>query len=263
VYSHTEKLGELVEGEDYSEALGVTKYEPPIPSEMSGRVEHKPGLYSYTDIENIKYFPQVLSEDEEVVASEKIHGSCTILCRFPDGEFVVSSKGLASKQLALITERNSDGVAVNIYHRVGEAFGISTILDALSERWPGQTLTLFGETLGVQDLMYGLPKGELDLKFFDLRVGDRYLDYDEFVSICQEFDLPRPNELYRGPYDRVKLEEVASGREQVTGKEVHLREGVVVRPAHERRDNELGRVILKVISPAYLTKRGDEATEFE
>jgi hypothetical protein len=38
---------------------------------------------------------------------------------------------------------------------------------------------------------------------------------------------------------------------------------VVVRPVIERRDSELGRVILKVISPAYLTKRGDEGTEFE
>jgi RNA ligase (TIGR02306 family) len=221
------------------------------------------GLRSYTDIENIKNFPHVLIGGEEVVAVEKAHGTCSIFTRLSDGEFVVASKGLASKQLALVPELDERGVLINVYHRMAVKFEVAATLDTLSARYPGQALTLFGETLGVQDLMYGLVKGDLDLKFFDLRVGDRYLDYDEFVAVCIEFALPLLPTLYRGPYERAKLDEVASGREQVTGKETHIREGVVVRPVIERRDSELGRVILKVISPAYLTKRGDEGTEFE
>ena len=74
VYSHTDKLGELVEGADYTEQLGIEKYVPPVPTEMSGKVEHAPELRSYTDIENIKNFPGVLTPGEEVACAEKIHG---------------------------------------------------------------------------------------------------------------------------------------------------------------------------------------------
>jgi len=36
----------------------------------------------------------------------------------------------------------------------------------------------------------------------------------------------------------------------------HMREGVVVRPLHERNDPDVGRVILKSISPDYLLRNG-------
>ena len=47
----------------------------------------------------------------------------------------------------------------------------------------------------------------------------------------------------------------------VIGNEIHIREGVVNTPLVERRDNALGRVILKSVSANYLLRKG-ESTEF-
>nr|WP_265582719.1 hypothetical protein [Streptomyces ferrugineus] len=56
--------------------------------------------------------------------------------------------------------------------------------------------------------------------------------------------------------------EVASGRETVSGRELHLREGVVIRPAVERYSAVVGgRAIAKAVSPAYLTRKGGTECE--
>jgi hypothetical protein len=48
----------------------------------------------------------------------------------------------------------------------------------------------------------------------------------------------------------------------MSGKAVHVREGIVIRPVKERYEHDIGRVILKSVNEAYLL-RGGETTEFE
>jgi RNA ligase (TIGR02306 family) len=68
--------------------------------------------------------------------------------------------------------------------------------------------------------------------------------------------------LYEGPYDVDVLTKLAEGTEQLSGIEAHLGEGLVVRPAVERRSDVLGgRAIAKFVSEANLTRKG--GTEFE
>jgi RNA ligase (TIGR02306 family) len=75
-------------------------------------------------------------------------------------------------------------------------------------------------------------------------------------------ELPLVPRLYEGPYDIDRVLEIASGRETVSGRGLHLREGVVVRPAVERYSPVTGgRAIAKAVSPAYLTRKG--GTEYE
>lgn len=47
-------------------------------------------------------------------------------------------------------------------------------------------------------------------------------------------ELPLVPTLYEGPYTIEKVLEAASGRETVSGRALHLREGVVIRPVTER-----------------------------
>ncbi|GLX53559.1 hypothetical protein Shyhy01_65090 [Streptomyces hygroscopicus subsp. hygroscopicus] len=55
---------------------------------------------------------------------------------------------------------------------------------------------------------------------------------------------------------------LASGRETVSGRGLHLREGAVIRPATERYSPVTGgRAIAKAVSPACLTRKG--GTEYE
>jgi len=54
------------------------------------------------------------------------------------------------------------------------------------------------------------------------------------------------------------MDELKEGR--TTFGDAHLREGIVIRPAEERRDPEIGRVILKHVGDGYLLRSG--GTEF-
>ncbi len=56
------------------------------------------------------------------------------------------------------------------------------------------------------------------------------------------------------------VEQLTNGKEAVSGEEANIREGVVIRPTEERRELELGRVILKSVSEKYLLRKN--ATEF-
>ena len=61
-------------GTDLREYFGVSKWEPPIES-ADGEVESPhPAFHTYTDIEHLANFPQVIAAGEEVVFTEKLHG---------------------------------------------------------------------------------------------------------------------------------------------------------------------------------------------
>ncbi len=74
-------------GDDVTEFLGITKYEPPIPSSMSGEVFNAFGKTINFDIENIKKYPDVLEDGEEISITEKLHGciSSDSLVMLPNG----------------------------------------------------------------------------------------------------------------------------------------------------------------------------------
>ena len=241
-------------GDDVTERLGITKYEPPIPESMAGQVWNAMGKTLKYDIENIKKYPQVLSEGEEVVMTEKIHGT---FCQmgFCEGEPVVSSKGLAGRGQAFkVNEAN----ATNLYVR--RSLEYASALTQLAERY-GMSIYVCGEIYGagVQDLKYDLT--DKAFRVFDVYVGvpgqGRFMDYDEMVAaVGVDFDVVPL--IYRGPFRAAELAGLSRGQSTIAA---HMREGVVIKPVQERRDMELGRVILKSVSDDYLLRKG--GTEFE
>ena len=62
--------------------------------------------------------------------------------------------------------------------------------------------------------------------------------------------------LYRGPFDQATLEALTEGKETVSGRALHLREGVVVRTRAERPHPRYGRLQFKSVSEAYLLRKG-------
>ncbi len=257
----TDEFGEdcWTVGHDFGKALNITKYEPPIPRQLAGEVYAADGITGYTEIENVKNFPDVLVDGEEVVMVEKLHGSC-LVAHF-DGERVhVTSKGLGSKGLALEDARDAQGNRTNFYWRCLEAVGGEAALRALSVEAGGASVTLYGEALPCQDLKYGVDPNKPTMRAFDLKINGQYVDFDHMVEDLRHHKVPMAPALYRGPYSQEVLEQRTSGK-TVAGDKQHIREGVVVRPTRERRDDRLGRVILKSISPDYLTrKNGSEFT---
>jgi hypothetical protein len=62
--------------------------------------------------------------------------------------------------------------------------------------------------------------------------------------------------LHRGPFDLATVKGLAEGKTTLGGG--HIREGVVVRTAKERRDPVLGRVVLKFISDEFCLSKHKE-----
>ncbi|MFC9324432.1 RNA ligase (ATP) [Kitasatospora sp. NPDC057015] len=249
------------QGEDFAEALGIVKWVPPIPTALNGDVERAPDLLPWVDIENLKRFPEVFEPGEPVVLTEKLHGSCCLVTyHAATGEVQVSSKGIGAQGLALKEDDR------NLYWRAVRAHGIPAVAARLAERLGAERVGVFGEVFGagVQDLTYG-ESGRTELPgyaAFDVSaVVDgqlRWLDAADLLA----GELPLVPELWRGPFDPATVLELAEGRETVSGRELHLREGVVVRPVEERWSPLLGgRAIAKVVSGAYLTRKG--GTEYE
>lgn len=259
--AHTKDLGLFgnpCEGTDYADITGISKWVPVIPSQLAGDVEPGP-IKTYTDIENIKKFPNVLWSDEPVVVTEKLHGTCSIFS-LVDGEFYVSSKGLAGRGLVL---KKNDS---NLYWRVAHKYDLEDKLRDLARIFHGSDtngeITLFGETLGVQDLKYGVTKGEVITRFFDLRVNDIYVPPFSFDWYVGDSDAGTPTvpRLFTGVIAGDEhLAKLTGGKSTIAD---HVREGVVIRPIAPRENEFVGRVIFKSINPKYLLRKGD-VTEYE
>lgn len=250
-----------------TQALGIKKYEPVIPASMSGEV-YNAGLEHTIkyDIENIKKFPNVLVDGEEVVFSEKIHGTFCGVGILPHTHthlslrFVVFSKGLGAQGLCFkLNDRNEN----NVYVRAMKQNGIfEKLLSYLGKQ--ADPVFLLGEVYGpgVQDLVYG---DKLNFRVFDAvaKVNSQlvYWNVDTMQAICKNMNIETVPFLYRGPYSKELMMQYTSGKETVSGNELHMREGIVIKPVQERREPELGRVILKSVSEQYLLRKGN-VTEF-
>lgn len=228
---------------------------------MNGDVESAPDLLPWVDIENIQRYPDIFRPGEPVVLTEKLHGSACLLTYFAeDGRVQVSSKGFGAKGLALQEDPR------NLYWRAVLGHDAPAVAAKLAERLGARRVGLFGEVYGagVQDLTYGADgrRETLGYAVFDVSAeidGQvRWLD----PAAVLDGELPLVPRLFEGAYDAEQVLELASGRETVSGRALHLREGVVIRPAAERYSPVTGgRAIAKAVSAAYLTRKG--GTEYE
>lgn len=261
------------EGQDVAAELGVRKWEPPAPPAAMNGLCYGAGLDRCIryDVENFKAFPEVLQDGEAVVFTEKVHGTWCQIGYLPPamidahGHLVVSSKGLAGKGLAFIPDAPEN--ATNLYLRVARGLEVDRRISEVfvAELAAGRPIFVLGEVFGagVQDLSYGAKadaNGTLGFRVFDIHVGlpgqGAYLSDEPLSQACERMGLPRVPVLYRGPFSRAVMLEHTDGKETVTGKGLHIREGIVVRPAIERRDPKLGRVQLKSVSEKYLLRSG-------
>ncbi|MFE0649556.1 RNA ligase (ATP) [Streptomyces sp. NPDC059534] len=250
------------DGTDFAETLGIVKWVPPIPPTMSGDVEIAPDLLPWVDIENLQRYPDLFEPGEPVVLTEKLHGTaCLLTYGAGDGRVQVSSKGFGAKGLALQEDPR------NLYWRAVHGHGLADVAARLAERLGARRVGLFGEVYGagVQDLAYGADARSETVGYalFDVSAEiDGQVRWLDPAEVLEPGEVPVVPRLYSGPYDLDTVLAYASGRETVSGRETHLREGVVIRPVTERYSPVVGgRAIAKAVSPAHLTRKG--GTEFE
>jgi RNA ligase (TIGR02306 family) len=249
-------------GRDVRDHYGVTKFEPPVRPADGDALSSVAAFHGYTEIENIRNFPDVLRPGEEVVITEKLHGkNCRLgLVRVPgeggDGfEFMAGSNDVRRK------EADQKGRPSDFWRPMNEA-----VRDLLRHLSGGERcVVLFGELYGsgVQDMAYGLGNGANGFRAFDVAVDGMYLCFDEKAGLLGQFGIESVPHLYRGPFTWEAVEEQTYGPTTLCPPEsagrFAGREGCVVTPVVERYDPALGgggRVILKSISADYLARKG-------
>jgi RNA ligase (TIGR02306 family) len=262
------RMQEVNVGDAVAEFFGITKYEPPIPTSMSGEVIAAHEFSVNFDIENEQNFPGFLDNDI-VEATEKLHGTCARISfragverpeLFGKGGVAISSKGLGAKGLVF---KNNESSAHNLYVRSFVGLGLVEAIESLGTLF-NSDIDLFGEIFGrgVQDLHYG--QATPTFRAFDIMINGRFADPDTRVSLFKSLGVEQVPVLYRGKWDRDALVAVRDGK--TTLGEGNVREGVVVTACGDQAKraymNHNLRPMLKMINPDYLTRKG-ETTEFQ
>lgn len=245
----TEIALQTLVGRDVAEFYGAVKYVPPIKFSAGDALPDDPRFPTYTEIENLRNYPNVLMAGEPVWVTEKIHGTC---CRvgIVEGELMAGSKGLRRKA----PESNWAG---NIYWFPWTIRGVHEMLRDLSREHP--QVVLFGEVFGkgVQKFQYG--QMGLAFRVFDLLLDGRYVDYPALRVLLAHYGVPMVPDLGTAPYSVEEIAKYAKGKNTIAGS--HIREGVVIRPAIERYHPAVGRVVLKYVSDEYLLGNEEDFTD--
>lgn len=165
-------------GDDVAEALGVTKYEKPIPAGMQGDfVGAFPGHIPKTDEPNFQSVPELVERmrSEPWYATEKADGtSCTAYN--DENGLHVCSRNWELKEFTA-------GGGKNVYWTVARKYGLHML--------PlGVALQFEVVGPGVQGNPMGLT--ELEARAFSLRdtVNHRYLPADELQRQCVNLEMP-------------------------------------------------------------------------
>jgi RNA ligase (TIGR02306 family) len=227
-------------GDDVAAQIGIEHYEPELHAGSfvsSDTASPPPGYHPTYDVDTLRRHRYMFSDGELVIPSEKIHGS-NWRAVFIDGEFYVGSRNLWKKP----SDKDMYWTAFYNEPKIAETL----------ERHPG--LTLYGEVVPCQKMGkvlfdYGCSKPTVF--FFDALRGNRFLDYYDLRSVCKNLPVC-PTITDEIEFDFGVLEEFSEGPTLTAGR--HIREGIVIRPIHERVDPVKGRALLKLVSATFLEK---------
>jgi RNA ligase (TIGR02306 family) len=226
--------------------IPLTKWNEPeeenLPNFHSADVESPPKGWHipHYDIDGIRRYLSCLLPNEEIVLTEKLHGS--------NAAFSHDGTRLWSKSRNLYKKMDPEDMWWDIAIRYD--------LKNKLKNYPG--LVFFGEIHGqVSGFRYDsvVEGGQLltRIRFFD--VWDtktmRYLDYDPMMVILKEAGLDPVPELYRGKWlGKDAMYPYAEGMTTIGGK--HIREGWVLRPVQGRYEPRLdSRMIVKLVGEGY------------
>jgi RNA ligase (TIGR02306 family) len=232
-------------GEDISDRLGITRYAPPIPDELSGEVvalsEIGFEIHGH-DVETYNIHAAEFQEGEPVLVTEKIHGTQAAYVRAAGGKRLVTSKGL------LKNDQFFSETANNAYKRAADGIMLFDLLDRL---FPGVDVQAFGEVVPFQK-GFGYGFREAGLLLYRIDVGGRTLPLADVPAELRRHWVPI---LYEGPFDIAAIRPLREGNETVSGNGLHIREGCVVTPAIPRdaqHSAQRFRLALKLINPKFV-----------
>lgn len=276
--------------EDYSALLDIHKYEPPLPDYVKNRTQTRkekplenPLFHKFNGLENVKWFPDLFKEGEEVVIQEKLHGSN---CRAgllktvkPKVSHILNELKAFNLRgaFALLTKfvklsLSKEDVFEHVYgsnnveltNRNGNAgfydenvwLKVLKKVDAFNKI--KQNEIIYGELIGEgiqKDYHYGHKEHHFVL--FDVKVfGEetRWLTPDEVQNYAKERGFDTVPFLFSGPFNKQIAYELTKGDSVYCPKQ-KIREGIVIKAVdYNNSACPSNKKALKWISEAYLDK---------
>jgi RNA ligase (TIGR02306 family) len=230
-------------GADVTELLGVTKWEPDLVSVKNATLVPigTIGLSPY-DIEGAERYQDVVEQllDVRVQVTEKLEGSnLSVTARLGEPTLV----GMRNK--LLIEDAGKQHPMCEAARRQGLIIAAESLRNCYTEQ-----TTVYGEYLGpgVQSNIYRMT--EREIRCFDVRVGDRFLDCErDWPPNFRWVPVLAENVTLREFLDGRTVQQASNGASLLGGVR---REGIVIKPMIEMRHPTLGRLIIKQRSPEYL-----------
>lgn len=217
-----------VEGEDVSDLLGVTRYQPTL---LCEHATEAPDCYCKDyDLEAFeRYSHEIFKQDEDVLCFEKLDG--------------VNSR-------YVYTDRMHVG-SKTIWFKPGMEGEILTKYPQIQKFCvENPKHVLYGEIIGYSGhktkRRYGLSAGEIDFYLFDILKGTEFLSWEVVEVLAKKYEIKVVPLVARLPFDFDKVKALADGASLIPNAN-HKREGIVVRPSIERIEL-VGRAVLKIVS---------------
>jgi len=238
-------VGDYIVGDDVTDILEITKYDPPIPAQLAGDTRGVfPSNVPKTDETRIQASPDLIDEfiGKRCYISEKIDGSSGTFANY-GGDYQACTRNLSLKE----TDTNT---LWKLFHK----YKVSDIFKEVGN------FAIQGEVAGE-----GIQKNRLKLRgqdFFVFNVYDidksSYLPFDEMIAFCDLYHLTTVPILESNIVFDFSLEDLllkAKGSYKGTQ---NRREGIVIRPMVETYSDILcGRLSVKVINNDFLLKGGE------
>lgn len=234
------------------DAIGLKKWEEPEEENLPGLKTRAADQASppkgwsipYYDIEGLRKYASCIKEGEEIVLTEKLHGS--------NAGFSHDGEQLWVKSRNFYKKMDSDDMWWDVAIRYDLANKLA--------KYP--MMVFFGEIYGqVKGYRYDsqIVAGTLEpkIRFFDIldaKTG-RYFDYDVMMAMLTDLGLDGAPLLYRGLWlDKDVMYAYAEGNSTLNAK--HIREGFVLRTAISRFEPKLNsRMQIKLVGEGYNLKK--------
>lgn len=258
------------EGEDVTEVLGITKYQPPVakqPQQMKAKAKRHchPMFSKYTDIGHLKKYWNAFEEGEGVIGTEKLHGTnfrCgwvpfvprTLLQKLKNifglnkpWEFVYGSHNVQ-----LMDGKGKNAFSGNTYKRIVDDHDL-VLKVPLGQLWYGE---IIGDHIQT-GYSYGYKNGAVDVFFMDIKdsVTQKYMSFGpacEIIEVEGEKMVPYAAWVFRKD-EILKLLNNPKATSEID-KVTKPIEGFVIRSMQEEKFYG-GRKILKILSDDYLLRK--------
>lgn len=211
-------------GTDVTQALGIVKYEPPMPASLAGKAKgFFPSFIPKTDEERIQNLPEIIENEKDTLfdATEKLDGSSSTYF-IKNGEF-----GVCSRNLELLEDEE------NSMWKFARQTDLETKMRSLE-----RNIALQGEIIGegIQGNPYKM-KGQT-VSFYNAFDIDKheYLNYEDFNNLIDMLGFQTVPVIHEG----LKLPESIEGILKLADGKSALnpnfnREGLVFRTRGSKR----------------------------